>query len=345
MTSEEPAAPGAEPRALVVPGPHDDLSRPGLSVPAPGTPERLLAYCRQWAAEVGWALTEDAGRADAIILGPGAAPPAAAAAVPTVQAIAGRGVDGYQWALRHLAYSTLWRAQVVAYGPGADHIGDLRRPPWPGSHPVAVLLHGGFWTAPWQRDLMDGIAVDLARRGWASWNVEYRRIGAGGGWPQTGEDVLAAVDHVQRLGRVDPRRLLLVGHSAGAQLALWAAGERGGRGGGPATRVVGLAGICDLDAAARGRVGGSAVDRFLGRHRPSAASPIERLPLGVPVLLAHAVADRLVPVEQSRDYAAAATREGDAVDLVEVAGGDHMSLLDPRGDWSTVASQIPDGTG
>lgn len=308
-------------------------------MPAPGTPERLLAYCDSWAGEVGWTLTNDPGDADAIVLGPGGASPPAD--LPQVAVIQGRGVDGYRWALRHLAYATLSPPEVIAYGPHADHLGDLRRPPGPGPHPVAALLHGGFWTAPWQRDLMDGIAVDLVHRGWATWNFEYRRVGAGGGWPRTGEDVLAALDHVEQLDGVDPQRLLLVGHSAGAQLALWAAGTWD-RGGG-VTRVLGLAGVLDLAAAARQRVGGGAVARFLGDHRPSEASPIERLPLGVPAVLAHAVADPLVPVGQSRDYAGAATEAGDAVDLLEFAGDDHMSLLDPGGDWRMVCvASLPD---
>lgn len=307
-------------------------------MPAPGTPERLLAYCDSWAGEVGWTLTNDLGDADAIVLGPGGASPPAD--LPQVAVIQGRGVDGYRWALRHLAYATLSPPEVIAYGPHADHLGDLRRPPGPGPHPVAALLHGGFWTAPWQRDLMDGIAVDLVHRGWATWNFEYRRVGAGGGWPRTGEDVLAALDHVEQMDGVDPQRLLLVGHSAGAQLGLWAAGAW--RGSGAVTRVVGLAGVYDLAAAARNRVGGAAVPRFLGDLAPSEASPVERLPLGVPALLAHAVGDPLVPFSQSQDYARAATQTGDSVDLVEVAGNDHMSLLDPNGDWRTVASRVAD---
>jgi len=301
-------------------------------VPAPGSRERLLAYCARWAAEVGWALTEDLRDANALVLGPGAAAPNADE-VPVIPLIRGQGIDGYRWALRHLAFSTRWPPEVIAYGPDPDQVGDLRRPPGSGPHPMAVLLHGGFWGAAWRRDLMDGIAVDLAQRGWATWNVEYRRVGAGGGWPQTGSDVLAALNHVRRIDGADARRLILVGHSAGAQLGLWAAGMWEGA----VTRVVGLAGVLDLAAAARQRVGGGAVARFLGDHPLSEASPIERLPLGVPVLLAHAAGDRLVPVEQSRDYARAAARAGDAVELIEVAGEDHMSLLEPSGDWRAIA--------
>ncbi|NIR35894.1 MAG: alpha/beta hydrolase, partial [Actinobacteria bacterium] len=112
------------------------------------------------------------------------------------------------------------------YGPLPDQVADLRLPDGPGPHPVAVVLHGGFWRDVWTRDLMDGIAVDLTRRGWATWNIEYRRVGSGGGFPETLEDVAAAIDHLDGLAgdrSLDVATVVTVGHSAGGHLALWAA--------------------------------------------------------------------------------------------------------------------------
>ncbi len=260
--------------------------------------------------------------------------------------IYGRGVSGYRWALEHLAVRFARPPIELAYGPRRDHRGDLRLPSGPGPHPVVVLLHGGFWRDPWQRDLMDGAAADLAGRGYATWNVEYRRVGSGGGWPATLADVAAAVDAVAGLAGdhpVDPGRTLLLGHSAGGHLALWAAardrlpeGAPGGDPMVPAVAAVALAPVADLATAHGAGLGDDAVDDFLrrgpdaGPERYAAASPSELLPLGVPQVLVHGTADDLVPVEHSRRYVAAASASGDDVSLVELPGADHFDLINPR---------------
>ena len=127
--------------------------------------------------------------------------------------------------------------RTIAYGPSPDHVGDLylpRRAPHRDGHrnagpaPVIALLHGGFWRMPYSRDHIAPIAVDLADRGFAVWNLEYRRVGAaGGGWPGTLQDVGAGIDHLATLAQdgapVDLDRVTVVGHSAGGHLALWSA--------------------------------------------------------------------------------------------------------------------------
>ena len=320
-------------KAFVVVGPQVALDRPGLAAPAPLTVEGLLRLCHAWAAEVGWSIAASPREADGIVVGPGVgAPPVD---VPVAIVRQGQGIDGFRWALRHLAFTAVAPAARVRYGKGPEHIADLRRPASAGPHPLALLLHGGFWTDHWRRDLMDGLAIDLTRRGWATLNVEYRRLGSGGGWPATGNDVLMAIDAIDRLEGLTGD-VMLVGHSAGAQLALWAAGAHPRA----VMRVVSLAGITDLDVAARHRIGGGAVGRLIESDPPSVASPIDHLPLGVPALLAHAVDDPVVPVDQSRRYATAAQAAGDSVELVEVEGADHMGLIDPTGAWQAVVPHL-----
>ncbi|MPZ74012.1 MAG: prolyl oligopeptidase family serine peptidase [Nitriliruptorales bacterium] len=319
------------PEVFVVVGSHVRLDRPGLSAPAPRSVENLLRLCAGWAREVGWTLGTDPRAADALVVGPGIDPPPVTVPIGLVQA--GQGADGFRWAIRHVAFHTAWPAEVIAYGTGEDHVADVRRPDGD-HHGTAVLLHGGFWMDAWRRNLMDGVAVDLSRRGWTTWNVEYRRVGAGGGWPATANDVLAAVDFIAAGAAGAP--LLLVGHSAGAQLALWACGERSDR----IDRVVSLAGICDIEAAARQRLGGGAASRLLDGEPPAVASPLDRLPLRVPALVAHAVGDPVVPVDHSRRYVQAAQHAGDTVHYLEVEGDDHMTLIDPGGTWPEIAARF-----
>jgi acetyl esterase/lipase len=248
--------------------------------------------------------------------------------------------------------------QAEAYGPGADRFGELWRPAGEGPWPVVALLHGGFWRAGRTLELLRPLAADLAGRGFAAWNLEYRRVGQpGGGWPGTCEDVAAGLDHLAGLaGRapLDLDRLVVAGHSAGGHLALWSAARAGlppgVPGAGPLVAprlVVSLAGVCDLRAGAAEGIGEDAVAGFLGAtpdqapERYRLASPRARLPLRVRQLLVHGDADTRVPVSQSRAYATAAAAAGDPVELVELAGVDHMAVIDPGSPaWAEVTRRL-----
>ncbi len=222
-------------------------------------------------------------------------------------------------------------------------------PPDEGPFAVAVLLHGGAWSARYDLSLMAALAADLAARGWAVWNLEYRRVGrrSGGGWPQTGEDVLAGIDLLAQLDApLDLARVVVIGHSAGGQLALWAAGRR--RAADAPVRVraaVAQAGVVDLEAAARH--GSSEVLAFLGGDpgevpgRYADASPTARLPLGVPQLLVHGEQDAAVPAASSRRYTDRARAAGDRVTLVLRSGDGHNEHLDPRSvAWAAVVQWL-----
>jgi acetyl esterase/lipase len=309
---------------FVDPGEQVALDRPSLSAPPPFTADVLLEHCERWAGEVGWALVEDPEHAASLVLGPGVeAPPTEA---PVVWTEIPQGIDGFRWAIRHLAFGPQWPYETLTYGLLSDHEIDVRHPRRRRAG-VALLLHGGFWMESWRRDLMEGIAIDLAQQGWQTCNVEYGRAGGTGGWPQTGEDVLAALDATLQAAEVD--HVTVIGHSAGAQLALWAAAHRPEA----VARVVSLAGLCDLEDAHQLRLGGGAVERFLGGAVISEASPLTNLCPTVPVLLVHCEADSVVPVEQSTRYAEAAAAAGGDVELLVVAEGDHMDLIEPARQW------------
>ena len=166
-------------------------------------------------------------------------------------------------------------ANIVAYGADASQFGELAIREETGKMPVVVLIHGGFWKVGFDLDLMRPLAADLNERGYATWNIEYRRVGeSGGGFPNTLLDVAAAVDWLassDQVARLDLDRVAVVGHSAGGHLALWVATHDVTPTGGPGTDpsvapklAIGLAAVVDLAEAADLYLGSGAVQNLLG---------------------------------------------------------------------------------
>jgi acetyl esterase/lipase len=234
------------------------------------------------------------------------------------------------------------------YGNKRSQLGELFLPPGEGPFPVAVLIHGGFWRAQYGRKLMHPLCRDLAERGWAVWNLEYRRLGrlSGGGWPNTFDDVAAAIDHLPDvLAPLDLARVVVIGHSAGGHLAAWSATRPSPRV--PVTGVVSQAGVLDLNRTWEWRLSNGVVRRLLGGtpeqqpERYAAASPAARLPLGVPVLLTHGGRDENVPLAMSEEFERAATAAGDECELVVLPDDDHFCHLDPaHAAWQAVVEWL-----
>jgi acetyl esterase/lipase len=220
---------------------------------------------------------------------------------------------------------------IVPYGEHPSQVAELFEPAGE-ARGVTVLIHGGFWRAAYDRHLMDELCRDLAARGWAAWNLEYRRLGDGGGWPETFDDVEAGIGAIG----ASTTQLLAIGHSAGGHLALWAAARR------LVTHAVAQAGVVDLAEAARLGLSGGVVDELVARELYDRASPAAMLPLGVPHLLVHGEQDDTVPVAMSRAYGAAAVAAGDDVSLVTLPGVGHFEHLDPASDaWRAVVEWLP----
>ena len=242
--------------------------------------------------------------------------------------------------------------QRIAYGPDALQFGELWLPRGSGRHPVIVLIHGGCWRADLPgTELMDYMAADLRDRGYAVWNLEYRRIGhPGGGYPGTFQDIAAGLDHLRAIApqnRLDLRRVAVSGHSAGGHLALWAAARDRLPADSPLRvpeplpmrGVVSLAGIADLDAYRQtgpDACGGpSTIDGLVGVPQPGGrnvfadTSPPALLPLGDRQIVISGALDPIVPPRFGEIYAAAAAARGDPAQSVVLEGAGHFEVIDP----------------
>jgi pimeloyl-ACP methyl ester carboxylesterase len=209
----------------------------------------------------------------------------------------------------------------VAYGPEPLQFGDLRVPGGDGTFPLAVVLHGGYWQATYNLIHTGFLCRALVDAGVASWNLEYRCVGVPGGeWPGPREDLELALAHLPRLPFAHDGRTVLVGHSAGGQLALWA-GKRA------KLPVVALAPVSDVRDAAERRGPESAPARFMAAEHYADGSPLELLPLGVPQIVIHGTADEDVPYEMSVRYVEAA---GGEAELVALEGTGHFEPIDPQ---------------
>ena len=250
-----------------------------------------------------------------------------------------------------------------AYGEDSSQYGELRVPTDPGPHPVVVLIHGGCFKAAYAtlRDLApmgDALKAD----GIATWNIEYRRLGQpGGGWPGTYLDVSKGIDHLRALaGRhdLDLGRVVLLGHSAGGHLAMWAAARARVPTGSPlytpdplpVQGVIDLAGPLDLTANIPGYehlCRDTVITALLGGspammpERYAQASPIKLLPLGVPQALVIGDHEDFVPRPFVEAYAAAAARAGDSVRIITIRRAGHFELASPRSTaWPPVEAAI-----
>jgi acetyl esterase/lipase len=251
---------------------------------------------------------------------------------------------------------------VLHYGGHADHLVDVRLPEVDGPRPVVVVVHGGFWKAETDREHAGPQSSALAEAGYVVATVEYRRVGQdGGGWPGTLDDIASVIDALPDLlrdavgSRADLARSVLVGHSAGGHLAVWAASRHALPRSSPwwlperlpVRGVVSLAGVLDLSLADRLHLGGDAVRGLLGAgpddvpDRAREADPMALLPTGVGVHLVHGVDDDPVPLAVSQSFAARARDTGDRVAIDELPGTGHMELIDPGSPaWPVVLAAI-----
>lgn len=250
----------------------------------------------------------------------------------------------------------------IPYGSDPLQFGELRLPKGKGPFPLAVVIHGGCWVSDFATLQNTAALADALRDGGiATWNIEYRRLdNAGGGWPGTFADVADGVDKVRDIAEthlIDLTRVVTVGHSAGAHLALWAAARSKLPKESPLYRAnplplraaVALGGPGDLkgfyEYAAR-ICGSNVVERLMGgaptavADRYAQGSPFELLPLKVQQVLIVGTNDGVMPPPAREAYAAAARKAGDRVEVVEVPGS-HFEVIAPTSAaWPTVRDKV-----
>ncbi len=258
---------------------------------------------------------------------------------------------------------------TAAYGDHPDQVVDFYAPRGAarGPVPLVVLLHGGAWRAPYDRQHVTPFADFLARCGFAVANVEYRRGSpvphqnaegpVAGRWPETFDDVAAALDALPALAAAalpdaDVRRTVVTGHSAGGHLALWAAARHVLPAGSPwrlpsapmLRGVVALAPIADFAVAQELGVCGGASSQLLGgkdhfEERLPYADPSALLPTGIATAVVQGRDDIVVPERVAESYVAAAARAGELVGLTLLDGVGHFPLIDPAADACAVVAE------
>ena len=257
---------------------------------------------------------------------------------PRTPADVGRG-------LRPVAPSEIVK-RTVRYGSHRSQTGRLRRPRWPVAErlPVVVLVHGGSWSWPSNRRLVSWIGRDVVRRGWCSFEIGYRRLGrfgGSGGYPASFDDVVDAVRVLADetpIG-VDPERIVVVGHSAGAHLALAVAGRL-------SERVLGVVGVStptDLRRAVDAGSTGAArlIDGADGAWER--VSPMEMSAPGCELALVHSTSDATVRADHSVRYAERLRDLGVPVDVRLVGREGHRSGLRPSSATWTATADIVSG--
>ncbi|GAB23368.1 hypothetical protein GOPIP_044_00580 [Gordonia polyisoprenivorans NBRC 16320 = JCM 10675] len=255
-----------------------------------------------------------------------------AAPPPVPVAPAGLRIQRIDYPVPHADPTQNW---MDLYLPDHQHLGRI---------PLVILIHGGGWGKTIGAGSFNVFAATVADRGVAVLNVEYRRVGSGGGWPTTFSDVAAAVNDIPVVARdypiIDARRSVVVGHSAGAQLAVWTATRdyRSVDALGVPVRyrpavAMSIAGPLDMRRAAA--LGDRNVVRVLGGppqrvpRRYSAVDPIQNLDPQVPVIGLVGSLDTTVPAILTQDYVTADTAVGGNARLIVFAGQTHSSIVSP----------------
>jgi acetyl esterase/lipase len=228
---------------------------------------------------------------------------------------------------------------VIYYGEDEFQYGELRLPATDGPHPVIVFIHGGCWLADFDITHSRKLVAAFTAAGFATWNVEYRRVGnPGGGWPGTFDDIARGTDHLALIAEdfdLDLGRVLISGHSAGGHLAIWSSNrpEQWPTKIKPAA-LLAMAPAPDLEYVHQQGVCGNVIDRLMGGspeqvpERYVFGSGISRLPMDIPQYIVIGKHDRDWAVV-GRRYVEAAVQSGNSPQVIIAEESGHFEMIDP----------------
>lgn len=253
-------------------------------------------------------------------------------------------------------------SERLPYGGSPYQFVELFQPRGLGPFPVVVLIHGGCFKNQYQgMPQMRGIAGALSSQGIAVWSIEYRGIDEpGGGYPGSFQDVNAALDMlaVQAENRhFDIARIIAVGHSSGAYLALWTAGRSRVPASSPlhdsqsisVRNVVALGGLGDLRPYAESlqNACGYSISQVTGVSSAARqdvyadTTPIELSPNGSHTVFVNGELDNLATPQEAQGYADRVRRRGDAAETVVLPGASHFDEVSiTSASWPVVLGVI-----
>jgi acetyl esterase/lipase len=237
----------------------------------------------------------------------------------------------------------------VKYGADENQFIDIRLPKTRDPRPLVIVIHGGYWRARYDLLYAGHLCSALTANSIATANLEYRRVGnAGGGWPGTFTDVRAAyqflIQNSNHYG-FDTHRVGVLGHSAGAQLALCLAAHEAA-----IQSAISLAGVLNLQEAYTLHLSNDAVVEFLGgtpsqvKDHYQEADPM-KLKIAAKQWIVHGLADDVVSPSMSREYVSEKKKAKEDVRLLEIAAAGHFDVVDPRSVvWREVEKVVIEAT-
>ncbi len=225
--------------------------------------------------------------------------------------------------------------QRVDYGSDPNQFIELRFPDKQGPHPLVITIHGGYWMADCSLEYTGHLCDALRLKGAATANIEFRRVGdAGGGWPGSFEDVCNAFDYLYQNAakqNINPDKIVVIGHSAGGQLALCLAAHDK-----RVKDVISLCGVVDVQKAFDLCLGPDAVVNYLGgtpadvADHYSQANPMELTIQDARQWIFHGGKDDRVPFDFSSEYVKAKKAKNEKVELFEDKDAGHFEVIDPN---------------
>jgi len=245
--------------------------------------------------------------------------------------------------------------RTIRYGDDPLQVVDVWRPKGQEPHPVVVMIHGGCWqTEIATRDIMNYIANDLRKDGIGVWNIEYRGVDRGGGYPGTYLDVGTAADLLAVEGKTmgaDLSKIIVIGHSAGGHLALWLAARQALPQGEPLRgadplridAAISQAGIADLRAAMtrKGHACGTDAPKAMAGNAFALTSPPEMPVSTAAQFQFHTDKDRIAPPGYAHAYAADMAKRGVTVDTQVHGPEGHVELIAPASrSWAAQKAMI-----